>query len=289
MAKRSLNMSRTGFPQTRLLQSTLPLCLLAVVLASAAAAATNLTRDEKARFLRKAKIVRLRGISEGITGSKRATLTDGSLTHDAHIQNVEISKNQYPTPTGTELNFRDSYQYNLAARLLDRLLGLNLILVTVERRIRGKLASVTWWVDDMLMTEKQRKFKKTPAPDIDRWNNQMFAVRIFDQLIYNTDRNLGNLLIDKNWNLWMIDHTRAFRLHKTLKSPDNIARIRCDRGLFAGLQRLDEPTLKKELGRYVKTTRLRALLTRRDKIVEIINKQIAERGEDQVLCDIERL
>jgi len=40
----------------------------------------------------------------------------------------------------------------------------------------------------------------------------MWVVRLFDQLIYNTDRNLGNLLIDKSWRLWMIDHTRAFKV-----------------------------------------------------------------------------
>jgi hypothetical protein len=33
-------------------------------------------------------------------------------------------------------------------------------------------------------------------------------MRAFDQLIYNTDRNLGNLLIDGDWRIWMIDHTR---------------------------------------------------------------------------------
>ena len=45
----------------------------------------------------------------------------------------------------------------------------------------------------------------------------MWVVRLFDQLIYNTDRNLGNLLIDKDWRLWMIDHTRAF---KTFTEPE---------------------------------------------------------------------
>ena len=40
----------------------------------------------------------------------------------------------------------------------------------------------------------------------------MWHVRMFDQLIYNVDRNLGNLVIDKNWTIWMIDHSRAFRL-----------------------------------------------------------------------------
>ena len=42
----------------------------------------------------------------------------------------------------------------------------------------------------------------------------MWHVRLFDQLITNVDRNLGNLLIDKNWTVWMIDHSSAFRLRQ---------------------------------------------------------------------------
>jgi hypothetical protein len=87
-----------------------------------------------------------------------------------------------------------------------------MIPVSVERKVGGKTSAITWWVDDVMMDEMKRTNKKIDPPDRDIWNKQMYVVRVFDQLIYNTDRNLGNLLIDKNWRLWMIDHTRAFRL-----------------------------------------------------------------------------
>ena len=38
-----------------------------------------------------------------------------------------------------------------------------------------------------------------------------FAVRVFDELIANRDRNIGNMLWTSTWKMWMIDHTRAFR------------------------------------------------------------------------------
>ena len=38
------------------------------------------------------------------------------------------------------------------------------------------------------------------------------SLRIFDELIQNRDRNTGNLLWTTDWKMWMIDHTRAFRL-----------------------------------------------------------------------------
>ena len=68
----------------------------------------------------------------------------------------------------------------------------------------------------------------------------MWLVRLFDQLIYNVDRNLGNLVIDKSWTVWMIDHSRAFRLFDKLKTPGNLTK--CDRQLLRaaeGARRVD--------------------------------------------------
>jgi hypothetical protein len=141
-----------------------------------------------------------------------------------------------------ELDFRDTWRNNVAAYRLDRLLGLGMVPVTVERAHERKNAAFTWWVDDVLMTELERYDKKVAAPDPDVWNQQIRAVRIFDQLIYNFDRNLGNLLVDKSWTLWMIDHTRAFKIFKEIKEPKNLA-THCPRALLAALRALDRPTL----------------------------------------------
>ena len=81
----------------------------------------------------------------------------------------------------------------------------------------------------------------------------MQLVRLFDQLIANTDRNLGNLVITKDWNMWAIDHTRAFRTAGTLKTPGNVAR--CDRLIFERLKALDRATMRRELADYLQTWR----------------------------------
>ena len=65
-----------------------------------------------------------------------------------------------------------------------------------------------------MMDEGKRLKDKLQPPDTDLWNEQMQMVRVFDQLIYNVDRNMGNLLIGKTWRVWAIDHTRAFRYSK---------------------------------------------------------------------------
>ena len=96
----------------------------------------------------------------------------------------------------------------------------------------------------------------------------MQLVRLFDQLIYNMDRNMGNLLITKDWTVWAIDHTRAFRTHETLKTPENVSR--CDRQVFERLKQLDKDTLKKEMDQVLDEWQIRSLLARRDLIVSRI-------------------
>ena len=129
--------------------------------------------------------------------------------------------NEFRSNRGTELNFKDSWRYNVAAYRLNKVLQLGRIPVSVERVHRGKPGSFTWWVEDVLMDEAERLKTKASSPDPLAWNEQMWHVRLFDQLIQNVDRNLGNLLIDKSWTVWMIDHSRAFRLSNKVSSPNN--------------------------------------------------------------------
>jgi hypothetical protein len=218
------------------------------------------------KFLREAKVVRTRGTSKGVTNSIRATLSDGVITHDAQIQSVDERKTTGPAPKGgVEMNFRDSWVFNVAGYRLDRLIGLHLVPVSVERRWQSSNSAFTWWIDDVMMDEGERLKKNTSPPRPAEWNEQMQLVRVFDQLIYNMDRNMGNLLITKDWRVWAIDHTRAFRLHKDLKSPESVTR--CDRQMFERLKRLDKATLKREMGDYLVDWEIDALLARRDAII----------------------
>lgn len=232
--------------------------------------APSLTLEEKEAFLQKAKVLRTRGAGKGVTGTIRATLSDGTLTHDASIQTIDEFMSEFRSNRGTEFNFRDSWRYNVAAYRLDRLLDLNMIPPSIERNHQGKPGAFTWWVDDVIMDEAARLKDKKAAPDIGLWNQQMWHVRLFDQLIYNVDRNLGNLIIDKNWTVWMIDHSRAFRLFEKIKTPGNLAK--CDRHVFEKLKALDLATLKSAMGDYLTGPEMRALLDRRTEIVAHLEK-----------------
>ena len=234
----------------------------------AAAPSSTFSDAEIEEFLLKADVVKTKGTSKGVTGSLQATLNDGKMTHDAHIQFIDESKREFQTGKGTEFNFRDSWTFNVAGYKLDRLIGMNMVPVSVSRRYQTKPSAFTWWVDDVAMDEGDRLKKKIAPPEPTSWNHQMQMVRLFDQLIYNMDRNMGNLVITKSWRVWAIDHTRAFRTHETLKSPESVSR--CDRQVFEKLKALDKDSLKREMGSVLDEWQMRSLLARRDLIVKRI-------------------
>lgn len=234
------------------------------------ASATPLSDDQIEAFLRDAKVVKTKSVGKGVTGTLRATMTDGTLTHDAQIQQVEEKKTQFEAAGAAEFNFEDSWRFNVAAYRVDRLIGLQMVPVTVSRKWKSAPAAFTWWIDDVMMDEGKRLKDKTQPPDSGLWNEQMQMVRVFDQLIYNVDRNMGNLLIGKTWRVWAIDHTRAFRTQNTLKTPANVTR--CDRQVVERLKQLNKDGLKKSIGEFVTEYQINGLLARRDKIVEIFEK-----------------
>lgn len=258
------------------------LALPGCVPTAAQAPAPQPSREEQEQFLLQAEILETKRLSQGITGSQRATLSDGRLTHDAHIQTIDEFSPRKQTDRGLEVNFRDSYKFNIAAYRLDKLLGLNMVPVSVERKVGAETASVTWWVDDVLMEEKDRYLKGIEPPDPDAWNRQMYQARAFGQLVANTDPNLGNFLITKQWKLWAIDFTRAFRSHRNLLDRKQLTCI--DPKFHEALKALSENAVKGELGGLLSDWEMEGLVARRDKIVEFFERKAADEGAAQAFC-----
>jgi hypothetical protein len=241
----------------------------------------TLTKEQTRQFLLNAKVVASRPASKGITHTWRLTLTDGTLTHDAHFQPIDEHKSEMKLAAGTELNFVDSYKYNIAAYALAELLGMDdTVPMYVERKWKGTSGSMSWWLP-WKMDEAERHKQKLAPPDADAWNNQMYKIRVFDQLVSDSDPNLTNVVIGQNWEIWRVDFGRAFRLNKEPKDPKDL--VRCDRQLLDKLKALDANALTEKTTHYLTKEEVKAVMARRDKIVAQFQKMIAEKGENEVL------
>jgi hypothetical protein len=251
-----------------------------------AAQGKELSVDQIRVFLKDAKVLRTRGTAKGVTAPKRLTLSDGNIEHDAVFQAIDDHKMVEQLGGGgrqttTELNFVDSYKYNIAAYEIARLLNLDHMMpVYVERRWNGQIGSISWFVPT-LMDESDRIKKKIQPPNPTDWNNQMYRMRVFSSLLRDTDRNLTNVLITHQWKVMMIDFSRAFRLQPELLHSKDLQKI--DRQLLARLESVSEGDVKAAVKDFLTNREVEAMMKRRELLVAHFKNLIATQGEAKVL------
>jgi hypothetical protein len=240
---------------------------LAGVLLAQPTPTANWSSTQKEQFLLTADIGQAELAGKGITKSEKAVLTLNGVTHGAHIQSIDVYQPLFKGKDGSqEQDFKDSWKFNVAAYRLAKLLNLtNMVPVSVSRVVEGKASSIDWWVDDVLMDERERIDKNIAPPDAARWRTQMDTIRVFDQLIYNMDRSQENLLITKNWDVWMIDHTRAFRKWTALRNPAAITH--CTPDLLHALKKLQRGEVVRQLGEFLTDAEINGMMARRELIV----------------------
>ncbi|MEW6323362.1 MAG: hypothetical protein AB1635_20010 [Acidobacteriota bacterium] len=244
-----------------------------------------LSADEQAAFLREARVTAVRAIGKGVTRPLRLTLTDGTITHDAAFQRVDMSNAPHAMGRGVrpagELRFVDAYRYNIAAYRLARLVGVDdMMPVTVERYVNGERGALSWWVDDVMFDDAERDARGLEPPDRQAFLDDRQRMLLFAELVGDTDRNQGNVLFTRSWRLVMIDFTRAFRLDDGLRLPGALQRA--ERGMLSRIRALTEREIRGEAGRHLTVFEIRALLARRDRIVAHYDRLAAARGADAV-------
>lgn len=180
------------------------------------------------------------------------------------------------------VNFADSYKFERAAYLLDRELGLNMVPVAVIRVIRRQEgALVDWLADGSHETEIEPPLTGSEIAAL--WA-QKAMMHLFDALICNIDRNQGNWLIGSDRHrLYLIDHSRSFLASKHVPETIFEKRIWLPREMFTNMAELNEERLNELLGDLLRSEQIRALLIRRDQLLEIIESAAARLGEDLVI------
>jgi len=221
-------------------------------------------------FISSAKIVRTKDVGTGVTHPKHAYFEPGGLAEGAAVK---------PLPPKRQQGYFESYKSEIAAYKVDRLLDMDMVPPTVERKVDGDMASVQLWVENTRML-KEVDQKKEHAPNVLKWNRQVYRQRAFDALIGNIDENATNILIDKDWTMVLIDHSRAFTNTTQIVFEKELTFI--DRPFFDKMKALTEADLQREIGSLLEPGTLGPMLKRRDQIVQIFEKRAAEKGEAQV-------
>lgn len=243
----------------------------------------NFTEEQKIDFLQHAKIIASEPEKKGKSNASHLTLSDGNVNYDASFQPVDEKKMEGPAPHGErELNFRDYWGYDIAGYRIAKLLGIDdMVPVYTERSWKGVRGAISWRVSDVQFDEADRHKRNIEPPDLDAWAKQMYKVRVMTQLFYDMDDNLSNVLITKDWKVWRIDFTRAFRLHHDLKNAKDL--LQCDRQVLAKLRQLSYDQVFAATRPYLNKDEVKALMARRDKMVDYFDRLIAQKGESQVL------
>lgn len=241
------------------------------------------TDAQAEEFLAKASLGRATGTGKGVTLPTKITLSRGGLKVNAIFHDIDLERRFAQLAGGeTVTDFRDSYMFQIAAYRIARMVGLQNVPPSVKRSFSGRTGSMTLWIEGMMTDEMRRAQKREPSgDDADRWEKHMAIMRAWDALIFNFDRNQGNILLDDKWNVWLIDHTRAFRRSTDIsKQLGSIGK--CERKLYEGMRGLTRAQLDKEVKIFLRPVEVDALLKRRDMIVAHLDKLAAERGEERV-------
>jgi hypothetical protein len=269
----------------RRLNVLLPLTLLiaASVVALALPAAQVIQGEEVEQFLKKARFVAREPLGSGVTASLKVTIQQGDTKQFAVLKTVDQKRpGLHRNAAGEmELDFQDSWRTEIAAYELDKLIGLGMVPATIERSspYDSKPASLQLWVEASLSEEKRRQ-KAVIPPDAQRWADQLAKMTLFDALIYNMDRNPGNLLITDTFEVRLIDHSRSFRPNAELRNKEDL--VRFSRAIMDKIKALNESVLGKKLGDYLTLSQLQGLLKRRQLILDRADELTKKYGEKVV-------
>ena len=217
-------------------------------------------------YLKTAKIDRIDEIPLGVTRPLRAFLATGGPFGSMAWK---------PLRPGIYDGAWESYKSEIAAYELDKLLELHMTPPTVERQVNGNYGAAIMWIAPVTMW---RDLKREKRPTGNRWTFQIIRQRMFDDLIGNDDRNQGNLLIDGDGHLCLIDASRAFSTGGNL--PLKIEKV--DALQWGRISALTAESLTAAVGTWLDQAQIRALLDRRARIKQEIDKLVAANGAAKV-------
>ncbi|MBN2265523.1 MAG: hypothetical protein JW775_06890, partial [Candidatus Aminicenantes bacterium] len=220
---------------------------------------------------------------QGVTEPWRLTLRQGKVVRRAIWKDA----------MGVRGGYLEGWRYEIAAYIMDKLLGVGMVPPTVEKARAGRPGSCQLWIDGTaLLRDLNRKAAKRDALGSEAWKDAGYIAQFFDNLIGNEDRHTGNVLVTRDFRTILIDHSRTFRVGQSFVEgipfsdknvpPDELMR-RLPRGLVDRTAALSEPAVRKALEGLLSDTEIGAVMARRDLLLLEVRKIIDRFGEANVL------
>jgi hypothetical protein len=214
------------------------------------------------------EIIASKEIGQGITKPLKVTLLHEGRQLDAIWKPLD----RLLDPTGLE-----RYEAEVAAYRLSRHLDLNMVPPTVPRRVGNRQGSIQMWVHGY---KQASKVENTPPTDwLADWSRAVARMKFFDQLIDNPDRHAANYLVGEDWNVVLIDHSRALFFDHQGPMRQAEPPKRFDRTLVERTRELDIEDLDSLLGDLFTKSELKNVIHRRDVLLSHVDSVVATRGE----------
>lgn len=160
----------------------------------------------------------------------------------------------------------------LTAYRLDRMLGLNMVPVTVRREIAGQRGTLQY-VPAATLSERERVSTGKGSRASCSLSKQRGAMYVYDALIHNPARTPATMLYSPdNWQLMLIDHKDSFSTKKD--RPAYLRNIRLTIGdqWRKALLEINDGKLRENLGDVLDKKRLAALASRRDALIKVSSR-----------------
>jgi hypothetical protein len=236
----------------------------------------NVEQKTLENFLKSARITSVdKNIEPGRGAAWRISLRDATGSRKGFFKYVDIRRPQV-API--------SYEYELAAYALSKLLAVPVVPPVVEREVEGRKGSLQILLEDCISEVERRKAGPSAAFDARAHQDALDELTVFEALV-SSERNINDILIHKDsGRVCRVDFAEAFDPSPELPAAAKAAR--CSRRLYAGLRDLVPAGVVAALKPHLNDAEIRGLLDRRTRILEILNARIAVDGEPAVLFDL---
>lgn len=226
-------------------------------------------------FLNTAEIVAVdRELESGRTGGWDVILEKDGQRRKARFKHVHKHRPVF---------LADSYQYELAAYSLSKMLSLTIIPPMVPKQIDGVSGSLQIFMENCINeNDFISREQNPPAPD--QYKRAKAVVQIFELLVADECNDAQDtLILPETFKICRIDFSEAFKPDPALSSGCAVSS--CSRTLYEALKKLKKEELAEKLGVYLNEEEREGLWLRAGQIISQLNILIKNLGEEKVLFD----